>query len=537
MTRIGESSRYRIMKNYLLILMLAMGLAGCGGSSGGAGVKQNDPVTEDPTDVPTDETDPDDLIDTGDTTNVSYLPLMTLELYKDWSGFENDRRFRIYGHNPFIEHLMISPVDATTLAPIDNALISDFDVMEDDVPLNPQTNFQMLQKVLGNQIHLNTAIVINTSPAMDLVDRAALINAIKDYVNSVKQSRNEAIKNQTFTVWAFDGGRVAGDGGIVEETNGFTSDTTELHSALDTVLAGWSAGKYRVSGTNHAYDAVVEAIGRFKGDGPFSNAEDLSTDGPNDLWDYVTSDGVWFSNILLFSAGYSDTNRFNAEYAVKAIESQSLSVYDTDSDPSGSASATKELGKALFYMVPEGEAQDGVFAGLAAGTFELEYSSGRYSFASSLIVKQEEVIASRINTENQYVIRYASAIRSGEGHKAKLASRTAEDKYGYSLEWEFDRVDFDPSLYQMPEPTPEITGANNEYLSANVAFYSDIQTFYPATRWTNAGYSTNSYSWASTGDISINTDGSVTVAASNSFPIELTLTNDALAKSVTIEIR
>ena len=525
------------MKNYLLILMLAIGLAGCGGSSGGPGGKQNTDAEEDPTEVPVEETDPDDLIDTGDTTNVSYLPLMTLELYKDWSGFENDRRFRIYGHTPFIEHLVISPVNATTLAPIETASIGDFDLMEDDVPLNPQTNFQMLQKVLGNQIHLNSAIVINTSPAMDMIDRVALINAIKAYINGVKLSSNRAIQNQTFTIWAFDGGRVAGDGGIVEETNGFTSDTTELHSALDTVLAGWNSGKYRVSGTNHAYDAVVEAIGRFNGDGPFSNTEDLSADGPNDLWDYVTSDGVWFSNILLFSAGYSDTNRFNAEYAVKAIESQSLSVYDTDTGPSGSASATKELGKALFYMVPKDVTQDGIFSGLAAGTIELEYANGNYSFAATLLDKQEEVIASRINTDNQYVIRYASAIRSGEDHKAKLASRTAEDKYGYSLEWEFDRVVTDPSLFQMPEPTPEITGSNNEYISANVAFYSGIQTFYPATRWTNTIYTADNYSWSSTGSISINTDGSVLVSSDNTFPIELTLTNDSLSKSVTIEIR
>lgn len=526
------------MKNYLLMLMLAIGLVGCGGSSGGpAGKATNDPAEEDPTDVPTEETDPDDLIDTGDKNNVSYLPLMTLELYKDWSGFDGDRRFRIYGEEPFIEHLVISPVNATTLEPIDTATMADFDLMEDDVPLNPETNFQMLQKIAGNQIHLNTAIVINTSSAMDMVDRTALINGIKSYISTAKSSGDSTISNQTFTIWAFDGGRVKGDGGILEETSGFTSDMAGLNAVLDTVLAGWNSGKYSISGTNHTYDAVVEAIGRFNGTGPFNNAEDLSADGVNDLWDYVTSDGIWFSNILLFSAGYSDTNRFNAEYAVKAIESQSLSVYDTDTGPSGSASATKDLGKALFYMVPAGATQDGVFSGLAAATTELQYASGAYNFATTLVAKQQQVIAERINTDNQYVIRYASAIRSGEGHKAMLASRTAEDKYGYSLEWEFDRIDVPAEYWQMPDAMPEITNANNEYLSADVAFYSDNQRFYPATRWTNTIYSSDDYTWSSTGSISVNSDGSVTVAESNSFPIDLTLTNTTLSESVTIEVR
>lgn len=529
------------MKNYLLILMLAIGLVGCGGTSGGANGKSGEDSveesTDDITDVPTDETDPDDLIDTGDTNNVSYLPLMTLELYRDWSGFDGDRMFRTYGEDPYISHFMISPVDATTLAPIATATIEDFDLSEDGIPLNPRTNFQMLQKVLGNQINMNTAIVINTSVAMDGVDKAALIAEIKNYIAEVKRSGDPAIANQVFTVWGFDGGRVHGDGGIVEETAGFKSSLADINSALNRVQTSWNNGAYNVSGSNHAYDAVVEAIGRFTASGPFGSAENLSDDGDNDLWDYVTSDGIWFSNIILFSTGYSVTNRFNAEFFVKAIESQSLSVYDTDGGPGGAATATKDRGKALIYVTPKYEVKDDVVEGMAASTIEIEYDAGGYSFAEAIVAKQKEILNDRINTDNQYVIRYASAIRSGEGHKGKVTTRTSEEKYGYTLEWDFDRSVIEDSKMKMPSPTPEITGASNEYLSADVAFISEIQTFYPATRWTNTVYAPDSYTWTSTGSISTNVDGSVTVATNNSFPITLTLTNNQLSESTTIEIR
>jgi len=103
------------------------------------------------------------------------------------------------------------------------------------------------------------------------------------------------------------------------------------------------------------------------------------------------------------------------------------------------------------------------------------------------------------------------------------------------------------STLPMPEPSVEITGANDEYLPADIgnsgaeytsaiAFYDQIQTFYPATRWTNTEYESSDYSWASSGQINANADGSVTVDTGNTFPLTITLTNNVISDSFTVTV-
>lgn len=520
--------------------MLALGLVGCGGSSGGPGGSRDaDPSTETPTD---EEPTTDELIDEGDTTNVSFLPLMTFELYNEWSGMD-DGLFVFQQKDPFIKHFMITPVNATSLEPTDDVSISDFSLSEDGIPLNPKVNFPILQKVLGNQVSLDTAIVINTSSAMDGVDRTAFINEIKNYIDRAGGSNHSTIKQQRFTIWAYDGGREQGDGGIVLESNGFISNRDDIQSALDTVSTNWANGTYQVAGSNHTYDAIMEAIGRFIGTGPFGVAENLrdpiDNTQPyrdfNDLSESFSADGIRFTNMILFSSGYSDTNRFDGDTVIKALNAQSLSAYDTDGGPGGAASATKDLGKVLIYVTPEGESKDDVIEAMATANIGATYNNGQYTFADTLISEQIAALNTRVVKDHQYVLRFASSIRSGSNHVGELKTRTAEDKYGYTLSWKMNLDNVPDELLGMPEPEVEITGAGNEYLSSNQAHLSEINRFYPAIRWTNRQFASSEYEWISNVAFTANDDGSVTIqplAGSG----QLTLRNKTLDKQISINI-
>lgn len=534
-----------------LYLSLFLALAACSGDPV--------PVTEENTDTVGD-TDTEDLVNEGSLTNISYLPLLTLEVSKDWSGFTEDRIFRTYNKSlsadnsdpSFIQHYLIKPVNATTLAPISTAKLEDYTILEDGVPLNPKVNYPMLQKVLGNSVQLSTAIVINTSSAMDGINRPALINEIKNYIATAKADSDRRISQQRFTIWGFDGASEIFDGGIIEETGGFSTDESAISAALDRVSAKWLSGEYSISGSNHAYDAVIESIGRYFGDGPFTTGEVLrdsltSADDDNDLVDYMNPDAIQLSSIIFFSSGFSSSNRFDAEYFIDAMESQALLIYDEDAGPAGDGTTTKELGKSLIYVVPDSGDLDTVVSGMADSIITPNLSGSSYTFAQNVIAAQKAAVDKRISPNDQYVLRFASMIRFGEGHETILKTRTDSNKYGYALTATYDVLPLD---YKRPTPHVEITGANNEYLAMGkiyetiggvesrvrtydsaIAYADQITTFYPAVRWSNQAFSTSDYTWSSvpSNAFTENTDGSVTIKTDVGYPIVLTLSNNAIS--------
>jgi len=511
------------IKNILMVLLFGWLLAACSG----------DPLPQEGEDDPT--TDDDSLVDEGEQTNISYLPLMTVERYQDWSGFDKDDVFRTYGRVPHVSHYTINPVNATTGDPVTDATASDFSILQDGIPVNPKVNFPMLQKVIGNQVVLRTAIVINTSTAMDSVDRSAFIQEIKDFVSAAKSSSTYYIRDQEFTVWAVDG--IA-----VEETGGATANKTAVINAISTVETNWGNNSYKSTGANHVYDGVTEAIGRFSGDSQFSvplDFRDANTGENNDLLDYVTPDFIQATTVVLFSAGYGASNHFAEEDFKRAVESQSTYVYPEEVPPSGSATETTNLPKPLIYVVPDGEVKDDIISGLAHTTIENTISGGQYNFSSDIISAQISAIEEKNVLSNQHVLRWAGTLRTGGPHEVVVKTRTAEDKLGYSLtvDPEYDP----PSTAPMPDPQVEITGANNEYLATNVVsgllasdynsattYANLISTFYPATRWTNQTFTSADYTWSfiPAGSMVENSDGSISISDNPSFPITLTLTNN-----------
>lgn len=512
------------IKNILMVLLFGWLLAACSG----------DPLPQEGEDDPT--TDDDSLVDEGEVTNVSYLPLMTVERYQDWSGLDEDDLFLTYGRAPLISYYTINPVNATTGDPVTDATAGDFSILQDGIPVNPKVNFPMLQKVVGNQVALRTAIVINTSTAMDSVDRSAFIEEIKDFVSAAKDNESHPyyINNQEFTVWAVDG--IA-----VEETGGATANKTAVLNAIDAVKTNWENGSYKSTGANHLYDGVVEAIGRFSGDSQFSvplDFRDANTGENNDLFDYVTPDFILASTAVVFSAGYGASNHFAEDDFKRAVESQSTFIYPEDVPPSGSATETTNLPKPLIYVVPDGEVKDDIVSGLAHTTIENTIAGGQYSFASDVVSAQISAIEEKNALTNQHVLRWAGTLRTGGPHEVVVKTRTAEDKLGYSLTVD---PEYDPgSTAEMPDPQVEITGANNEYLATNdiaqaggpydsaTTYANLISTFYPATRWTNQTFTSADYTWSFTpaGSMVENSDGSISISDNPSFPITLTLTNN-----------
>lgn len=508
-------------------------LTACGGSDDSEGSRF---VNKESSDSGSGADGEDSVIDEGELTNVSYLPLMTIERYKEWYDDTNQDVFLVYRKNNILNHFTINPVNASTLAPITTATASDFTILEDDIPVNPKVSFPLLQKVIGNNINLTTAIVINTSPAMYTTEQNAdaFIQEVKDYVAAAKASSTYYIANQTFTVWGYDG--IA-----VEETGGYQTSTTNINNALDTVLAKWKSAAYRQNtGANYTYDALVQAIGRYVGDGAFSvtggtlQFRDSLSGEDNDLVDYITPDITYVTSVVLFSAGFGSPNRFDEELAVNALESQSTLVYEQGVELAGADTQTIDYPKTFIYVVPDGSQQDSVLANKATAVITDSFD-GDYSFANSIVAAQKADIEVKTALDNQHVLRWASMFRAGTGHTQVVKTRTADDKYGYALST--DNIDFDPAAaLEVPQPQVEITGANNEYLAAGaisgtydsaVAYADEITRFYPATRWTNQTFTASDYAWSSTpaAAFTANSDGSVTINTA-SLPITLTLTNN-----------
>lgn len=522
------------IKNILMVLLFGWLLAACSG----------DPLPQD------DETDDGDetLVEDGDQTSISYLSLMTVDKYKEWSLAAEDEILRSYEREPEVYYYTINPVDAKSLEPISNAKASDYDITYDGIPINPNVSFPMLQKIIGNQIDLRTAIVINTSTAMDVVDRAEFIQEIKDYVTAAKESDVYFIREQKFTVWAVDG--VA-----VETTDGATAIETEVHAAINAVETGWGDGSYATNGANHLYDGVIEAIGRFAGESEFSvgkNYNDTLTADPddNDLKDYVTPDFIGTSSVVVFSAGFSTPNAFGENDFKRALESQSTYTYSPASDDSvddqeGGLELTASP-KPMIYVVPDGESADDIVSGLAHTIVENTISGGEYSFANDVVDAQFTAISERAALGNQHVLRWANPVRAGETHKQVVKTRTGDDQFGYEITRDIKFGNPGIEDEPMPDPQVEITGADNEYLATNVViapelgvadsydsartFANLISTFYPATRWTNQEFSSSDYTWSFTpaGSMTQNSDGSISITDvnSNDFPITLTLTNN-----------
>lgn len=465
----------------------------------------------------------------GTASGLSYVPLSVFESYRDFSGFDSDNMFQGDEEVPLIDRNLINPIDAATMASVDTAVAGDYKVTIDGVDIDETESFPILQRVIGSQTALRTALVFDLSNSVSEVDMDALVAEAKAYIAASQASSNTTISSQQFVVWAFAEQ-------VQEITTGFTDNAGTLNAALDSVATLFDS--QALGNSSNLHRAVVEAIGRFDGteNGNAYNFRDglLDPDDGNDLIDWAVADGVRLNQLVIFSSGPDTALEFSQATMGKAIESQSFLKYDTTA---GSSSDTmRKLKKPVFYYVVGLNSPGTVYAGLsgqAERTTSIVLSGGAYSFANTLIANQLTAIDARIDLDNQYLYRYAFLPRAGD-HTSVFSSTNATG-FSYALTTSYDHDYI--SVFGGIVPTVEITGPNGEYISNQTLQVASATTFRPATRWTPATYVPANYSWAVTAGAvtgTANPDGSYTVTAVTGSPATLQLTNTAIGESYQI---
>lgn len=498
------------------------------------------------------------------TTNVSYIPLLVYESFKDYSGMTSDDVFSSYAPIPYTTSYLINPLNAQSLAPVTNATVSDFSLTVNEIPADRAENFPLLQRVLGIPIYLRTALVFDLSDSSASVDMAALVDAAKAYVTQTRTHGNSAINQQEFMVWTF-GTR------IEAKLPHFTRDATAINNALDAVLADFNSKDLGTASNLHR--AVVEVVGRYvKEPYDFSDADfkdpngngivdgdwdwndddipdgdldgdyDGDADGiitSNDLEDFAYEDGIITTQVAIFSSGSDTYLDLAKEEMARAVKSQSFVRYD-ESNPAGSDFT--HLEKAVFYYVL-GE-EDDAYEHLAAKAESVVPLSGTYAFADNLIGSQVQALNDRIDLSNAHLMRFAFRPRS-KGNYTQVFKSKAATGYNYSLTREY-KFEEDEVIFGSPEEMVEddllsslveITGPNGEYLSASKADIDEVSVFVAATRWTTEIYAPSDYQWTAAPGITGGVDVSgrrYTVTALDSDGLALTLTNTVRNETATI---
>ena len=528
-------------RNKFLTMALLPGLflAGCSGGSGdefNLGNGGGD-FTSPPSDTDTDtDTSPDGA---ASSSVFSYLPLAVHENSDSFAGEGSGGLFQGELYNPLTFAYMIKPFNVNTLVTATNATASDFKVTVNDVEIDPTENFPIFQKVVGNTVQLRTALVFDLTNSMSSADYAKLFAEAKAYVTAAKAHANPIIANQQFVVWGF-GHNDPTQANVYEETVGFTDVQANIELAIDSLQNKVTAG-INDGAPSPLHKAVVQAVGRYQ-DLDADPAIDFATDGNNDLYDRVTSNGIFLSQMVLFSSGPDTSFEFEQGEMIDAMRSQGFAQLDPGES---SGSLQDYTNKAIFYYVVGSTTPGNTYVPLsneAEVTRSLSLVNGAYSFSDFLLADQQAALNSRVDLDEQYVFRYAFLPRQGD-HVVIFASRSSN--YNYTLTTEFQSEDFiDNNWTTLGTPSSvlaslvEITGPNGEYLSADQASLTDVSTFKPATRWTTTVYNqADDYTWVLTGGAGVeNADGSYTVNSIVGASAVLELTNTVRNETASIVI-
>ena len=524
-----------------VLCLLTLLLAGCGGSDDGFSVGNGDgdfsgggSSSSDSSDDSSDSSSDDSSSDDGGeeveeplgdgSSPYSYRYLGVYEASDDFSGDGIGGLYQGKVTDELVMHFIINPINASTLASTDQATADDYLFYVDGIETDAFEAFPVMQKVLGNQVELSTALVFDISDSMSHADMDALIAEAKAYVTAAKASANEVIANQQYVVWAF-----------ARDTNNliasFTANQATIETALDNVVVAYNADALGTSSNLHR--AIVEAVGRYQKDA-YDFLDGMGED--NDLIDIVLDDGVELSQMVVFSSGGDTFLEMDASLMVSAIESQALDVFvDGLSDP-------QKLSKPVMYYVV-GDDEPGVeYATLSENAEVVEHvvtSAGAYDFADMLVQDQIDAIERRIDLDNQYLYRVAFLPRIGD-HTSVFSSNSSDYVYTLTTSWDGDLLD--PLLGTPAEELAslvEITGPEGEFLSDNQASLAEVDTFGFATRWTNTAYTAADYSWsiiAGTATLTVNADTTATISAKTSATVTLQLRNDTRGETAQVVI-
>lgn len=520
------------MHSYLRILLLSMlsvvMLTACQGDSPYDG--DQDTSTDTPDDGGgSDDGDGEEEENTAQ--GISYVPLNVYEASDTFSGLGLNDVFRTQGWtndadiDPVVPAYLVNPIDAATLLSYPAAVATDYTVTVDGIKIDNSESYPLLQKVIGTETYLQTALVFDLSDSVSGVDMTALVDEAKDYLTRVRASTNSTIRNQEFVIWVF-----ADE--VREVTDGFTSDAATLDAALDRVIEIHEARSFEpedpdygtFGGVTNLHRAIIEAIGRYiEGDYDFRN------DGDNDLVDFAGYNGVLLSQLVVFSSGPDTYLEFSAEQMVASIESQAFLKYDTTA--AADSGTMTNLHKPVFYYVVGGSSRGTTYSELstvAESTKAITLAAGAYDFGEDLVSNQIKAIDARVDLDNQHLFRFAFVPRLGT-HTVVFKSNATG--FNYSLTSDYaDEYMGDIADVGTPEEElislVEITGPNGEYISGSDVPLSEAATFRAVTRWTARTYDGDDYEWSISGGTgTTNSDGSFTVTDVDDGGAVLTVTN------------
>lgn len=445
-----------------------------------------------------------------------------MTFYAQGDGYVTEAGYDAVIFPQYTKAYLFSPVNASTLEAASPKL-SDYILTLDDRPLDPLEHKPLMQKVVGLETFLTTALIIDTSASTQQVNKNALIDEVKVYLDAVANHSDFSIRNQIFTLW------LVGDSDLViPVVPTFEADIDVLKTALDNI--DWKA-----QGDSSAlYQSIVQAVGTYSGSPSNGGAAvDFGGDAADDLVDtYLfnstgeTLAALQLSSVVLFAAGGDTVNNFNKESAQAALEWQGFQKIDSsfkkepvgDSDEGEDTSTSvdggldlsglKLTGKPMYYVSLGSSGPDVDLADLARTTIDTK-SWSSFSFASALINAQLADIKARVDLNNLYMVRFPVFTRDGSV-VAQMSSRTNVRDVTVTSEMSFDPTDANhPSAHQ---PSIEITNGSGDYLPLIVSV-SKVTKLYPAARWDYRNQYTN-FSWTVDGTPrTAADDGSITIGS------------------------
>lgn len=475
------------------------------------------------------------VVDSG-TSSATYFPL---QVFMQGSNYVPADVFDGVWFDPLIHGYIVAPVNGSTLLPLANPNVNDFKFTINGAKVDSLENGLMMQRIVGLQTNLNTAIIIDTSGSSQPIDKSALIQEVKRFISVAKSSSDPVIRNQRFTLWAY--------GTQINVLVGTLTDSqATLDTALDNLLTNWNA---RGEGSS-VYGAIYVAIGSYADNSNLESGASLAADAFDDLVDEYTFnddlgtgnrnrlDGVNLSTVVVFASGANTNGDFQLTDAQAAVEWQSIVVYDDEAEQENSEGednsensavqeGTKLVPRPVIYVSLGANDPDSDIQSLSSYVIDTNSISNFSGVAEQIISSQQSAIELRTRPDNQYLIRYAMFERYGD-HETVFASNT--NTRNYTLTTKIEGLNG-----SIPATTPqvEIAGPNNAYLAGGRVSLSDVTRLYPTTRWTNIPYTSANYSWSGGG--TVNSDGSLTISSAD-IGNTITLTNTALTSSVSIVV-
>jgi len=253
---------------YLLAAMMTAALAACGGGGSGSGVAfggggglQGDDEL-DPDEDPANPTEP--------TSTVTYYPL---QFFLQGENYVEEDVFDGVWFDPMIHGYVISPVDQDTLEPVD-ADVDEFILSADGELVDAAEQGVVMQRLMGMEVSLDTAILIDTSGSSSDIESASnLFQEVRDFIAAARASSDPAIRNQRFIIWEFN-----------DQVNAVTTTLSTDDSALNTALNGMQSS-WNPVGASGLYEAIFYSIGSYLPDSTLERETVALTDTIPDLVD------------------------------------------------------------------------------------------------------------------------------------------------------------------------------------------------------------------------------------------------------------